>query len=135
MAEFPLAAMSCRYGLGRYDIYVSAENKSKAMRYLYGAIFLWWPATTLIRLSIAFTLLRLKQWSALWTKILWIAIVVQTVVGVGCTICALLQCRPLYSLWESVPNAKCWEPKYLQLYGWVYTGIYVTTPQFAILEP
>lgn len=96
---------------------------TKALKYLYGGVFLWYPAVTLIRISIACTLMRLQRWSKTWTIILWVTIVLQILVGTYGELFAFLQCRPLRALWEPVPGAKCWVSKSSLVGGWIFSGM------------
>jgi hypothetical protein len=121
--EFPLNVLACYYGMGRYSYYVSPVDMTKSLKYLYGGVFLWYPAVTLIRISVAFALMRLRRGSKIWIRILWVTIVLQILVGTYGELFAFLQCRPLRALWERVPGAKCWVSKSSLVGGWIFSSM------------
>ncbi|KAH9207946.1 hypothetical protein DL95DRAFT_312816 [Leptodontidium sp. 2 PMI_412] len=121
---FSLTAVACQYGLGRYDYYVSPEDRSRALHYtfVFGQLGPW--ASTFIRISVAFMLLRFKT-SQIWRRILWVAIIFQVLATAGGSIASLCQCSPLRANWDAVPDARCENKLQMEITDWVveYQGI------------
>ena len=101
--------MSCRYGVGRYEYYVSPEAKSHAMHYFFGLNQVAPWASTLIRISVAFMLLRFNP-ARLWQIIFRAIIVFQILATLSFNISAFCQCSPIRANWDIVPDAKCGDP-------------------------
>lgn len=64
------------------------------------------------KISVAFLLLRIIGPTTVWRKrFLYFSIISLFAIGVLCSIVSFVQCNPPRALWESVPGAKCWDPK------------------------
>ncbi|KAH9223490.1 hypothetical protein DL95DRAFT_352126 [Leptodontidium sp. 2 PMI_412] len=114
-------AAACSSGLGRHDFFVNSKDKEKALHYSFGyyVIGLW--TASLARISVACMLLRLKS-SMAWQIPMWSAIVLQVAVVFGSNVCQFIQCHPLRAMWDMVPDAKCWSPRQMQIYGYLFAG-------------
>ncbi|KAF2178183.1 hypothetical protein K469DRAFT_754691 [Zopfia rhizophila CBS 207.26] len=133
--EMPFVTVSCYYGLGRYEIYVSPENAIKAVYFLYISIFPLYIAIAASRVSIGLTLLRLKKDSKSWTYIIWIVLWVQILQGLAFTVIQLVQCRPLRALWKTTPNMQCLDIKFTNIWAWITSGISIATDIFFAITP
>ncbi|KAH7397135.1 hypothetical protein BKA66DRAFT_521609 [Pyrenochaeta sp. MPI-SDFR-AT-0127] len=122
LTEFALVCQASRYGFGRHNYYVSAENKSIVFRYLFGVVIIGLWSATLVRVSVALMLLRLKNTRS-WKILLRTIVAIQIVSMVGVNICQLLQCRPIRAMWDMVPSAQCWTAKQMATYGYVHTSL------------
>lgn len=122
ITEFALVWQASEYGYGRHNYYVSTENTIIVFRYLFGVVIIGLWSATLVRVSVALMLLRLKD-TRNWKLLLRIIIALQISTMVGVNICQLLQCRPIRAMWDVVPNAKCWTAKQMAAYGYVNASL------------
>ncbi|PYH67892.1 uncharacterized protein BO88DRAFT_454791 [Aspergillus vadensis CBS 113365] len=60
---------------------------------------------------------------------------IQLAAALASTICLFIQCRPLRAMWDVVPDARCWAPPQLHIYGFVYTGIGILTDVIFVIMP
>lgn len=118
-----MMAAAASYGVGRHDRFVTPANKTQALRFVftYEVTGIW--AGALLRVSVALILISLHR-AKIWHAILWCAVFVQLAAALGTTVCLFIQCRPLRAMWDVVPDARCWAPPRLHIYGFVYTGKY-----------
>jgi len=83
----------------------------------------WILATALVRISVAFSLLRLSRCAGgaekLWTWCLRGLIGMQLLLSTGWLVFLVFNCRPLRGMWEPVPKLTCWGHKYTVTWGWV----------------
>ncbi|KAF4634310.1 hypothetical protein G7Y89_g3798 [Cudoniella acicularis] len=134
---FGLQIASCARGLGRYSAFVSPLDASKAKKYyiIAGCISIF--AVAFVRISVAFTLLRLKDslQSKGWRWVLWASIAVQALCAVVAEIIQLNTCHPLRAVWENVQGAQCFSPLGIHLYSYIYSGISATNDILLSLMP
>lgn len=125
-----MMAAAASYGLGRYDIFLTPGNRAQALRFVftYEMTGIW--AGALLRISIAIILISLHR-AKIWHAILWGTVSIQLAAALASTICLFIQCRPLRAMWDIVPDARCWAPPQLHIYGFVYTGKYLTCHEFS----
>ena len=70
-----------------------------------GPVWIW--ASSLVRISVAFMLLRIKN-MGLWRAGLWASIIIQVAIASGRTLFELLKCRPLRAVWyPGLPGSTC----------------------------
>ena len=79
---------------------LTEEERVHAGKYGFLAIPVWGVAITLIKSSIALTLLRIQPNVLWWRIFLWTIIAIMAIYGVGNTFFILLQCRPLEAAWN-----------------------------------
>ncbi|KAH8178404.1 hypothetical protein LIA77_03486 [Sarocladium implicatum] len=79
---------------------LTEEERLNANKYGFLAIPVWGVAITLIKASIALTLLRIQPNLLWWRIFLWSVIAIMAIYGVGNTFFILLQCRPLEASWN-----------------------------------
>src|SRR5580692_8012110 len=100
----------------RHVEYVAPEAKTRAVMVSVPAWIASAWALSLIKASVAFMLLRIKQVSR-WRPGLVALIAVLMVTSMANTVVPLAQCRPLRAYWDPTvwrPGA-CWSPKNMQL--------------------
>lgn len=85
-----------------------------------GVLWVW--GLNMIRISVAFMLLRLKD-SWLWRVTLWSIISIQTSMLVVGTTMHLVMCRPISARWAPTPEAICIPTPNFMAYGYVYSGM------------
>jgi hypothetical protein len=116
---YVLTVIACHYGLGRYDYYVTPEDRSRALLYtfVFGHLGLW--SSTLVRISVAFMLLRFNP-SRSWHIVLWTTIAFQILATIGANIAVICQCSPVRANWDIVPEARCVNQRQMEImYGFV----------------
>lgn len=91
-----------------------------------GVLWVW--ALNMIRISVAFMLLRLKD-SRRWRLTLWIIIGIQVSMVIVGTTMQLVMCRPISARWAPTPTAQCIPPPYFMTYGYIYSGKLLLSPQ------
>ncbi|KAH8589186.1 hypothetical protein B0O99DRAFT_725828 [Bisporella sp. PMI_857] len=123
---YALIVMSCKYGVGRHVIYVSKQDMTKNAFYFLLQIFAWYLGLAMMRVSVAFLLLRLKTGRA-WKWLLWGIISSQVFVAVFGITWTLTACTPVRANWdpEGVRNPKCRPVETVAIWGYIYTGISV----------
>ncbi|PWY71332.1 hypothetical protein BO83DRAFT_427938 [Aspergillus eucalypticola CBS 122712] len=99
-------AAAASYGLGRYDKFLTPGNRAQALRFVFT-----------------------YEMTGIW------AVSVQLAAALASTICLFIQCRPLRAMWDAVPDARCWAPPQLHIYGFVYTGIGILTDVIFVIMP
>jgi len=129
-----LLAAAIAQGLGRYDSYVSSEEKVNISRFVFGGNLMGSWVSCLTRSSVALMLLQFDI-SIPWRVTLWVAIGFQLAVAFSSTVTLLLICHPVRSMWEDVPDAKCWTPKQSSLSGYVSAGIQIISDMAFALMP
>jgi hypothetical protein len=107
----------------RHIQYIAPESSSRAVMISVPAwIFSAW-SLALVKASIAFMLLRIKQVSR-WRPGLVALIAVLMLASTANTIVPLVQCRPLRAYWDPTmqrPGA-CWSPRTMQLASYIFSG-------------
>ncbi|OCK78964.1 hypothetical protein K432DRAFT_331057 [Lepidopterella palustris CBS 459.81] len=114
-----MCAQAIKHGMGRHNYYVPLEDQMKAGRLLFIIQPMWVWSIAFVKISMAFMLLRILR-SKNWHMFLYATIAVQVVSSMIFMFILLLQCRPIYAIWDpATPNAKCWSPLPAQigLYG------------------
>lgn len=93
---------------GRHSFFLSMEQLTEGLRLSFAMMFLWVWAVSLTKMSILLMLLRVKQ-TTLWVRGITGLIVFVLLVGIGITICQLLQCSPPKANWEvMLALTHCW---------------------------
>ena len=97
--HYLLLVAASTYGLGHPAGFVSFDRRKAAMRLLFISQVVWYWSVTLVKLSVAFLLLRVKpgrRWSLLMRSAMGL-IVLAAVVQ---TIFQFTQCRPFSVYWD-----------------------------------
>ncbi|KAH7028257.1 hypothetical protein B0J12DRAFT_684233 [Macrophomina phaseolina] len=119
---FSLQIAACKHGMGRHNYYVPSDDQSAALHYLFVMYCTWVFCVGLIRLSVAFLLLRFFDTPAWrWSLRILVASIILSIIG-G-IIAQLIECRPLRAMWEAVADAKCWTNTEMQIFGYVQSII------------
>jgi hypothetical protein len=98
--QYILLAVAVLNGLGRRAFFVPAARRSTAMRYLFISQLFWYWSVTLIKLSVALLLLRLKQ-TRPWRSFLYLIMALAISAAVVQTFFQFLQCRPFSVFWDA----------------------------------
>ncbi|KAK2758676.1 hypothetical protein FQN54_003366 [Arachnomyces sp. PD_36] len=111
------------YGWGHRTPFVSDYDRTVALKFVFAIQIQYTLSVSLIRMSVALSLLRLSM-NKVWKGTLWGLLIIQFFTSVGWMVAILAWCRPLRGVWEYVEDTQCWDFKYEVLYGWVTNGIY-----------
>ncbi|KAL5464945.1 hypothetical protein PMIN06_000898 [Paraphaeosphaeria minitans] len=99
IVHYFLLVISVLNGLGRRTFSVPAAGRSTAMRYLFISQVFWYWSVTLIKLSVALLLLRLKQ-TRPWRSFLYLIMAIAISAAIVQTCFQFLQCRPFSVFWD-----------------------------------
>ncbi|KAF2448431.1 hypothetical protein P171DRAFT_353734 [Karstenula rhodostoma CBS 690.94] len=97
--QYCLLIVSVLNGLGRRTLSVPAARRSSAMRYLFISQVFWYWSVTLVKLSVALLLLRLKQ-TRPWRFFLYLIMSIAISAAIVQTCFQFLQCRPFSVFWD-----------------------------------
>ncbi|KAH8665066.1 hypothetical protein BGZ60DRAFT_432314 [Tricladium varicosporioides] len=135
LVEWTILMGSVAHGLGRHNFYVSDAETMEASRLLFISQPPWAWSIAMIKISMAFMLLRIKT-SKPWKTFLYSMIGLQIATAVAANCAQFLQCRPLAALWDpNTPNVKCWAPKSAQLSIYLNSAIGISTDLIFSLLP
>ncbi|KAL2213809.1 hypothetical protein CC79DRAFT_1391718 [Sarocladium strictum] len=79
---------------------LTEEERVHARKYAFLTIPIWGVAISMIKSSIALTLLRIQPNVFWWRIFLWTIITIMSIYGFGNVFFILLQCRPLQASWN-----------------------------------
>ncbi|CAO2647340.1 Nn.00g082620.m01.CDS01 [Neocucurbitaria sp. VM-36] len=99
MVKFLLVILACSHGFGRHALFVTQSDRSSAFRLLFACQVIWYWSITLVKLSVALLLLRLKPGRA-WRIFLFSTMGVLVLSAMVQTIFQFLQCQPFRSYWD-----------------------------------
>ncbi|KAH7396244.1 hypothetical protein BKA66DRAFT_509308 [Pyrenochaeta sp. MPI-SDFR-AT-0127] len=99
MAKYFLVCVACAYGFGRRAKFVPLENRSKSLRLIFICQVLWFWSITLVKLSVALLLVRLKP-TRCWRIFLFSIMGVLILNAIMATCFQFLQCRPFSLYWD-----------------------------------
>ena len=116
-----LTIVAVSHGLGRplSLLYPSQIEVIGPTTFSVFIIAIW--ASSFARISILCLLLQIAQDRA-WRWLLWFGIALQGTSLVACNISQLVQCRPIRSMWTSVPEKKCVPMEHIWIVAWVFSG-------------
>ncbi|KAJ4293371.1 hypothetical protein N0V90_008654 [Kalmusia sp. IMI 367209] len=97
--QYFIIAASVFNGLGRRTRFVPAAQRSSAMRLLFISQLFWYWSMTLVKLSVAILLLRLKH-TRPWRFFLYFIMGVTISAAIVQTCFQFLQCRPFSVFWD-----------------------------------
>lgn len=129
-----LATKFVAIGGARHIAYLTPEQVSHCLKYIWISQPLGILASAFGKCSVAQFILRLIGPNAVWRRrCLWAAsglTLASCIVAVGLT---LGQCQPTRALWDIVPGAKCWNPSIDTDFSVFAGGILstLTTTQFS----
>lgn len=108
------------YALGRgVENYVPNPWIYKPMSKAHGILWIW--GLNMIRISMGFMLLRLKD-SRKWKWSLRILITINAFLALAATAMQLAKCWPISSEWKPTPGSKCISKGSFEVYGFTYSG-------------
>ena len=113
---FSLDIALCVFGRG-IDHYALDVSIYLPLSMAVGILWIW--ALNMIRISMGFMLLRLKD-SAKWKWPLWALITTEALLALAATAMQLAFCWPISS--KPNPHTKCISTRSFEIYGWVYSG-------------
>lgn len=127
LARLGMQGASVPHGNGRHRAYLSSEEYTWVVMANFVTIFLLFPTLGLLKISICFLLLRIKNSRR-------IRIFIYTIIGgliltnIEPPLILLIQCRPINAFWNSKAG-KCW-PASVRIYSiYIQAGLSFV-PQF-----
>jgi hypothetical protein len=126
--NFLLVSFACEYGLGRRTAFVSDSNRSSALRLIFTLQVVFYWSITLVKLSVAFLLIRLKP-TRRWKIFLYSTITLLLLNVIAQTLFQFLQCRPFSIYWDPsvASQAQCVSKVVINTNIIVNSTIHVTT--------
>jgi hypothetical protein len=96
---YAVQCVACVHGLGRRTPFVSASDRRAALRlsFVHQVLFNW--AITIVKISVALLLIRLKPTRG-WKTFLYTTITLLVLMVVAQTLFQFLQCRPFSIYWD-----------------------------------
>ncbi|OAF99505.1 uncharacterized protein CC84DRAFT_1157588 [Paraphaeosphaeria sporulosa] len=99
IVQYFLLIISVLNGFGRRTFFVPPARRSTALRYLFISQVFWYWSVTLVKLSVALLLLRLKQ-TRPWRSFLYLIMAIAISAAIVQTCFQFLQCRPFSVFWD-----------------------------------
>lgn len=99
IAQYGIICASVLYGLGRRALFVSFARRRTSLRLLFISQVFWFWSLTLIKLSVALLLLRLKH-TKRWRIFLISIMCIIVSAAVLQTVFQFVQCRPFSVFWD-----------------------------------
>ncbi|KAF1969625.1 hypothetical protein BU23DRAFT_476341 [Bimuria novae-zelandiae CBS 107.79] len=99
VVQYLILAAAVFNGLGHRTIFVPSKRRSAAMRLLFISQLFWYWAVTLVKLSVALLLFRLKP-TRPWRSFLYLIMGVTIAAAIVQTCFQFLQCRPFSVYWD-----------------------------------
>jgi hypothetical protein len=88
------------HGLGRRSRFVSFNRRRRALELLFISQVFWYWSITLVKLSVALILLRVKHAHRRWRVFLYATMTLLIIAAVVQTLFLFLQCRPFSVFWD-----------------------------------
>ena len=126
--SFSLMLVSVRYGVGRHNYYLPADEEMLAEKWLFLSQppFPWSLAFS--KVSIAWMLLRLQREKRWWCWTMYFLMFVSVGVAVTSNIFQLTICKPLEAVWDhTITTAVCSNPKTSQISIYVTSSLTIVT--------
>ncbi|KAH7347003.1 hypothetical protein BKA66DRAFT_433020, partial [Pyrenochaeta sp. MPI-SDFR-AT-0127] len=118
-------------GYGIVD-YVPDQSVFMPLGFAGGIMWIW--GLNMIRVSMGFLLLRLKD-SMRWRWPLWTLISIQALLALAATAMQLARCWPISSAWKPTSNLKCIDNSSFKIYGYVFSTINIASDLVLALMP
>lgn len=118
-----IAIAASVHGWGKPAAYFSPSNLKTTLQLQFALQTVWLFAYTLVRLSVACSLLRFGT-DRLWRWPLYFIIGLQSTISASYVVIQFGQCTPVSSNWENVPDVKCWDFGPIINYGWAVAGMF-----------
>ena len=99
IAQYLILSVAVVNGLGRQARFVSFERRTTSLRLLFVSQLFWYWSITLVKISVALLLLRLKH-TKRWRIFLYFVMVLALLAGLVQTAFQFLQCRPFSVYWD-----------------------------------
>ncbi|KAF2267268.1 hypothetical protein CC78DRAFT_531043 [Lojkania enalia] len=100
VVNYILTALSVVNGLGRHVRFVSFSHRRESLRFIFINQVVWYWSITLVKLSVAYLLLRVKRESKRWRYFLISIMIFLVLVAGVSTIFQFTQCRPFQVFWD-----------------------------------
>ncbi|OCL14998.1 hypothetical protein AOQ84DRAFT_370777 [Glonium stellatum] len=135
IASWCLVIITIVKGFGRHVIYVSPSTLAEILELGFLVEPLWLWSVTLIKTSMACTLLRFKT-TKVWQRSLCAIIFIQVITAISGNIARFIQCHPIRTFWDpTLINAKCWNPNQIQIAMYIHSGIFIGSDVILSLLP
>ncbi|RDL40224.1 uncharacterized protein BP5553_00203 [Venustampulla echinocandica] len=121
IASYFICAAAASYGWGHPMFRISLKNQTIVLKCMYASYIIWAVAVAFVRISVAFSLLRLNI-NKPWRGVLWTLIAIQVLIAMADIIILLFNCTPVRANWEFVYYAHCWDPKKTNVFGFTSAG-------------
>jgi hypothetical protein len=109
------------HGWGHHSYYVSRSRRSVILELNFTWGLLWVASVSLIRISIACSLLKLSPYRR-WKAPLYAVIVIQLLIWLGYYIIILGCITPVQANWSRVHITGHWPLKPIEIFTWVVAG-------------
>ena len=123
-AVVAIGCIAVHNGLGRHEYYLSHEQISKMLIWLYFGMATLVLSTMFTRLSICIFLLQIFQSRRAWRWALYSMVGLVTAIGVILPLITLLSCQPPRKAWSPQIPGKCLDPGTLQVIYIFFGGTY-----------
>ncbi|KAF1998192.1 hypothetical protein P154DRAFT_495822 [Amniculicola lignicola CBS 123094] len=100
LGNYILLSLSVVHGLGRHARFVSFARRRQSMHLLFVSQVVWYYAITLVKLSVAILLLRVKRSSLRWRLFIHTIIGLLIITVIVQTCFQFLQCTPFRVYWD-----------------------------------
>ncbi|KAK4158725.1 hypothetical protein QBC43DRAFT_273835 [Cladorrhinum sp. PSN259] len=133
--QLGISLSAARYGFGRHNFYISAEDQVKASKLIFLGQFPSFWAVALGKIAIAFLLMRLKTGRA-WHIFLYSMCAVQVGTATVATVMPLVRCRPVSVAWQYKTDVQdCWPIHYITIAIYVRSAIGIISDVIFALIP
>ena len=126
--SFAFMLVSVRYGVGRHNYYLPADEEMLAEKWLFLSQppFPWSLAFS--KVSIAWMLLRIQREKRWWCWTMYFLMFVSVGVAITSNIFQLTICKPLEAVWDhTITTAVCSNPKTSQISIYVTSSLTIVT--------
>lgn len=120
LGYYIVIALSVQNGLGKHIRELQQQQISALARFQSIGSNLYVCTTTFLKLSLAFTILRIQSHNITWRRSLLVLIVFIVTLAAASLLWDFLQCQPLKALWDySYPRQGCHGTMYRD---WIYAA-------------
>ncbi|KAF2398790.1 hypothetical protein EJ06DRAFT_496547 [Trichodelitschia bisporula] len=133
--QYGIFLQGIHLGVGRHVYYSKPASVTKAMRGVWIQLLLWTWSITLIKISIAVMLLRIRRDNP-WRY--WVYFLIGFVVSsaIVSTVLQFVQCSPVSAFWNpTVPGAKCWTPNKRRVSLYTIAAVFIAADVTLSLLP
>jgi len=134
ITNYAVIMAAAAYGWGRHSYYVSSPDITIVMQLNFSWGLLYFITITLIRVSIACSLLRLSP-SKVWRTPLYLIIALQILICTGYFITIFGAVTPVNANWTSMPNVAYWPKRPIEIYTWITAAMMIVMDLCLALMP